>query len=123
VQDEAASLVDGPAVVDADVAAAGRHLEAERPQRPLEGDLGHGHVDDEAERPVVVVAHDVDHRPGEPRVAERLGRDEQAPGERAAARRVRTSIGHRRQQEERCEQKRGHARRASPHPAAPDPSS
>src|SRR2546422_3300638 len=46
VQDGAALLLDPPAVVDSDVAAAGRHLETERLQRPLERNLRDGPVDD-----------------------------------------------------------------------------
>jgi len=94
--------------VDSDVAAAGRHLEAERLQRPLERNLGDGPVDDQPECPVRVVPHEVDHRPGEPRIAERVGRDEQAARERAAAGRRGAFVGRRSRHEDRREEERGH---------------
>src|SRR6185369_200120 len=69
VQDEAAALVDGASVVDADGAAARRHLEAERPERALDWNLAERQVDHQPERTLRLVPHDVDDRAGEARIA------------------------------------------------------
>src|SRR4030095_5796607 len=85
VQDEAAPLLDRAAVVDTHGAAALRYLEAERADGPLDRDLADRKVDDQPERSLRPMPHDVDHGPGEPRVAHGIGRHEQASGQRAAA--------------------------------------
>src|SRR5262249_61810531 len=58
VQDEAAALFDGPSVVNANAASAGRHRQAERLQGLLVRDLAQRDVDDEPERPLRAMAHD-----------------------------------------------------------------
>ena len=113
VQDEAAPLLHGATVMDADVAAAGRHRQAERLQGLLEGDLAHGEVDHQPERALGAMPHDVDDGPGEPRIAERIGRHEQAAGQRAAGRRLGAPVRRRRHDEQRGEEERGHRRTTS----------
>jgi hypothetical protein len=108
VQEEAAPLFDRAAVVHADISAARRHIEPEGPKRSLDRHVADRNVHDEAERALGAVPDDEDDGLREPRIADRIGRDEEPPRERAASRRLDSHVRRRGHEQQRGEEQRGH---------------